>query len=76
MDDEDSKIRTAEAIAVLRTRIDFLETKLNTVLMLMEDLTAERNRTKGALWVLVTIGGLAGALISNLKSIFSIFSQG
>jgi len=75
MDDE-FKTSVIAKQAVLETKVEQLLLADKAKQELIDTLIADSNRNKGALWVLVTIGGLAGAFISNLKSIASFLSSG
>lgn len=70
-----------DSLAELKAKSAVLETKVTLLIerdaskqRAIEELVADKNKGKGALWMLVTIGGLVGALLSNLKTLISLFT--
>lgn len=57
--------------AVISTQQTTLERQGET----LEELIALKNQGKGSLWILITLGGLIGAIISNLKAIIMFFAR-
>jgi len=60
------------AIGVLTTRVEDLTEKTSRQDRILEDLVALANQGKGSMWILVTLGGAVGAILSNLKTIAAI----
>ena len=60
------------AIGVLTRRVEDLTEKTSKQDRVLEDLVALANQGKGSMWILVTLGGVVGAVISNLKTIAAI----
>lgn len=60
------------AIGVLTRRVEDLTEKTSKQDRVLEDLVALANQGKGSMWILVTLGGVVGALMSNIKTIASI----
>jgi len=60
------------AIGVLTSRVEDLTTKTERQDRVLEDLVAMANQGKGSMWILVTLGGVVGALMSNIKTIAAI----
>ena len=60
------------AIGVLTTKVEELTTKTDKQDRILEDLVALANQGKGSMWILVTLGGAAGAILGNLKTIAAL----
>lgn len=60
------------AIGVLTTKVEELTTKTDRQDRILEDLVALANQGKGSMWILVTLGGAAGAILGNLKTIAAL----
>jgi hypothetical protein len=74
--DDEFRDKVIEALAVLRTQQAMLIERDIKQQEAIDSLVADRNRGRGALWVLVSLGGLIGAVLSNLKSLLGIVSTG
>lgn len=60
------------AIGVLTRRVEELTEKTSRQDRVLEDLVALANQGKGSMWILVTLGGAVGAILSNLKTIATL----
>ena len=60
------------AVGNLTTKMEELTVKTDRQDRILEDLVALANQGKGSMWILVTLGGVVGAVISNLKTIAAI----
>lgn len=60
------------AIGVLTRRVEDLTEKTSKQDSVLENLVALANQGKGSMWILVTLGGVVGALASNVKTIAAI----
>lgn len=60
------------AVGNLATKIEELTIKTGRQDRILEDLVALANQWKGSMWILVTLGGVVGALMSNIKTIAAI----
>lgn len=61
------------AIGVLTTRVTELAIKTDKQDKILEDLVALANQGRGSMWILVALGGLVGAVVSNLKTLAALF---
>lgn len=69
-------------VAILKTEIKHLtdlihEQKrvLSNQDQILQELVAMANKGKGSLWMFIVLGGIIGAVISNLKIIVSFFQH-
>ncbi len=60
------------AVGNLTTKVEDLTAKTDKQDRILEDLVALANQGKGSMWILVTLGGAVGAILSNLKTIAAI----
>ena len=60
------------AVGVLTTKVEELTNKTDKQDRILEDLVALANQGKGSMWILVSLGGVVGAIIGNLKTIAAI----
>ena len=60
------------AIGVLTTKVEELTIKTDKQDRILEDLVALANQGKGSMWILVTLGGAAGAILGNFKTIAAL----
>lgn len=68
MDPELVKLQIA--IATLTERVGTMAKIIESQGKIIEELVALANKGKGSAWVLIGLGSIAGAAITNLKSIF------
>lgn len=63
------------AIGVLTTRVEDLTNKTDKQDRILEELVALANQGRGSMWILVTLGGLVGAVMSNIKTLVTVFAR-
>jgi hypothetical protein len=75
----DSQLTTQQIIELL-SDVAVMKNQLQKLTMQVADQEAEvrklvlfAERGKGSFWMLLTLGGIAGAAITNFKSILAIF---
>lgn len=73
---------TTEQIIALLSDVAVMKTQLHKLTEQVADQEAEvkklvllAERGKGSFWMLLTIGGVAGAAIANIKTLFAFFAR-
>ena len=69
----EDEVKRAVRLALLEQRMTVMEETIPKILSTLEDLVKLKYKGEGSLWVLVALGGLVGAAISNWKIFLSIF---
>lgn len=60
------------AVAVLTEQVKTLSQKTERQDKILEELVALANQGRGSMWILVALGGFAGAVLGNLKAIATV----
>jgi len=60
------------AIGILTTRVGELAAKTEKQDRILEELVALANQGRGSMWILVTLGGFTGAVLSNVKTLAAL----
>lgn len=63
------------AIGVLTSSVEELTRKTTKQDHVLEELVALANQGKGSVWILVTLGGLTGAILGNIKTIIAVLMR-
>lgn len=63
------------AIGIMATKLEALTSNVVAQGEIIEELVALSNQGRGAAWVLIGMGGIAGAFLSNIKYFLSIFAR-
>lgn len=68
-------IQLFSEIATLREQVGALQKAVEAQEKTIDELIALVNKGKGSIWILLTLGGLLGAAISNIKQLLPFLAR-